>query len=58
MQNIAVVSVKMKPEIPDPYCQRFKIRDSSELILGGSAGRTVQPDVGEEQAQARKNLCT
>ena len=41
MHDIAVVSVKIKPEIPDQYRQHFKISDSSELILGGSAGPTV-----------------
>jgi hypothetical protein len=41
MQNIAVVSVNIKPQIPDQYCQNYKIKDSSELILGGSAGPTV-----------------
>ena len=41
MQNIADVSVNIKPEIPDQYCQSYKIRDSSKLILGGSAGPRV-----------------
>jgi hypothetical protein len=41
MQNIAVVSVKIKPEIPDHYCQSYKISDSSEVILGGFAGPRV-----------------
>lgn len=41
MQDIAVVSVNIKPEIPDQYRQHFQMSDSSELILGGSAGPTV-----------------
>ena len=41
MQNIAVVSVNIKPEIPEQYCHSYKIRQSCELILGGSSGHTV-----------------
>ena len=41
MQNIAVVSVNIKPEIPEQFCQSYKIRQSWELILGGSSGHTV-----------------